>query len=143
MWQLGAFCIISNDSGHVLLSHRRDLDVWNLPGGGVEQDETPWDAAVREVSEETGLEVAIERLVGIYTKSGRNGITLCFECIVTGGSLRASDEADEHRYFPIENLPQRLSPNQREYIRDMASQTTPVMRRQKGPATREWLKTLG
>ena len=76
MWRLGAFCIISDQSGHVLLSHRRDLDLGNLPGGGVEQDETPWDAAIREVHEETGLTVTIERLVGIYSKPGRNGITL-------------------------------------------------------------------
>ena len=143
MWQLGAFCIISDHSGHVLLSHRRDLDLWNLPGGGVEQDETPWDAAIREVREETGLEVEVERLVGIYSKPGRNGITLCFECIITGGSLQVSDEADEHRYFALKNLPQRLSPNQREYVRDWASETTPTMRRQEGPPTREWLKTLG
>jgi hypothetical protein len=42
MWQLGAFCIIGDQNGPVLLSHRRDLDLWNLPGGGVEADETPW-----------------------------------------------------------------------------------------------------
>ena len=143
MWRLGAFCIISDQFGHVLLSHRRDLDLWNLPGGGVEQDETPWDAAIREVHEETGLEVTVERLVGIYSKPGRNGITFCFECIAKGGSPQESDEADEHRYFALEHLPQRLSPNQREYVRDWASETTPTMRRQEGPPTREWLKTLG
>ena len=142
MWRLGAFCIISDQSGHVLLSHRRDLDLWNLPGGGVEQDETPWDAAIREVREETGLAVTVEGLVGIYSKPGRNGITLCFECVVTGGSLQVSDEADEHRYFALEHLPRRLSPNQREYIQDWASETTPAMRRQDGVPSREWLKTL-
>ena len=140
MWQLGAFCIISDHSGHVLLSHRRDLDLWNLPRGGGEQDETPWDAAIRE---ETGLTVAVEELVGIYSKPGRNGITLCFECVVTGGSLQVSDEADEHRYFALEHLHRRLSPNQREYIQDWASEPTPAMRRQGGPPTRELLKTLG
>lgn len=111
--------------------------------GGVEQDETPWDAAIREVREETGLEVTVEKLVGIYSKPRRNLVTLCFECIVSGGSLKVSDEADEHRYFAVENLPRRLSPNQREYIRDWASETTPTMRHQEGPPAREWLKTLG
>ena len=104
---------------------------------------TPWDAAIREVHEETGLTVTIERLVGIYSKPGRNGITLCFESIVTDGALQVSDEADEHRYFALEHLPRRLSPNQREYIQDWTSETTPAMRRQDGVPTREWLKTLG
>lgn len=133
---------MSNGSGGVLLSHRRDLDLWNLPGGGVEQDETPWDAAVREVFEETGLYVTIEKLSGIYSKPGRNGITLCFECIVTGGARQATDEADEHRYFALEHLPQRLSPNQRQYIQDWSSGNMPTLRRQDGPPAREWLKTL-
>lgn len=93
--------------------------------------------------EETGLEVAVERLVGIYGKPGRNGITFCFECIVTGGSLQVSDEADEHRYFALEHLPLRLSPNQRQYVQDWASETTPAIRRQDAPPVREWLKTLG
>jgi len=114
---------------------RKDLNLWNPPGGGVEKEETPWDAAIRKVREETGLEVAVKRLVGIYSKRGRDGITFCFECIVTGGSLHVSDEAEEHRYFALEHLPLRLSPNWREYVQDWASETTPKTRRQEGPPT--------
>jgi len=143
MWRLGAFCIISNNLGHVLLSHRRDLDLWNLPGGRVELNEAPWDAAVREVLEETGLGVTIEGLVGIYSKPRRNGLTHCFKGFVTDGTLRVTDEADEHRYFALDDLPQRFSPNQRQYVRDWASELTPVMRSQDGLSAREWLSTLG
>src|SRR5258708_10697858 len=60
-WKLGAFTIILDADRRVLLCHRRDLDLWNLRGGGVESRETPWDGVVREVREEMGLVVAIER----------------------------------------------------------------------------------
>jgi ADP-ribose pyrophosphatase YjhB (NUDIX family) len=133
MWQLGAFCIISNHSGHVLLSHRKDLDLWNLPGGGVEQDETPWDAAIREVREETGLEVAVERLVGIYTKSGRNGITLCFECVVTGGKVK-NDRIDSEKIAQLLRsgmLPQAYAyPAQMRSTRDLLRRRMYLVRRQ-------------
>jgi len=64
---VGSFAIILDPSQRVLLCHRRDRDLWNLPGGGVEREESPWDAVVREVAEETGLIVAVERLIGIYS----------------------------------------------------------------------------
>jgi 8-oxo-dGTP pyrophosphatase MutT (NUDIX family) len=68
MFSIGAFAIIFDENGKVLLSHRRDIDAWNLPGGGVETRELPDEAVIREVREETGLEVIIERLVGVYGK---------------------------------------------------------------------------
>lgn len=54
---IGAFCIIENSPGNFLLCHRTDKDLWNLTGGRVEETESPWAAAVREVKEETGLDV--------------------------------------------------------------------------------------
>ncbi len=66
MFSIGAFAIILDDRQRVLLCHRRDMDAWNLPGGGVESGEMPTEAVIRETLEETGLHVAIERLVGVY-----------------------------------------------------------------------------
>src|SRR6266516_3299153 len=56
------------DGERVLLAHRRDIDWWNLPGGGMEVGETVEEALYREVYEETGLQVEIEQLVGVYSK---------------------------------------------------------------------------
>lgn len=53
--------------GRVLLTRREDFDVWCLPGGQVDAGESLAEAARREVREETGLEVRIERLVGMYS----------------------------------------------------------------------------
>ncbi|MBE0699228.1 MAG: NUDIX domain-containing protein, partial [Anaerolineaceae bacterium] len=72
LFTIAAFAIIFDAEGRVLLCHRRDMDAWNLPGGGLENGELPTECVIREVTEETGLEVAIERLVGVYGKPGRN-----------------------------------------------------------------------
>ncbi len=56
MFQAGAFATIFNEFGEVLLCHRRDMDLWNAPGGRVEAGESPWEAVVREIREETGVE---------------------------------------------------------------------------------------
>ena len=56
------------DAGKVLLIKRRDLQVWALPGGGSDAGESVAQAAVRETREETGLEVELQHLVGVYSR---------------------------------------------------------------------------
>lgn len=60
MFAIGVSAVIFDARGRVLLCHRRDMDVWNLPGGVVESGELPTEAVVREAKEETGLEVSVE-----------------------------------------------------------------------------------
>src|SRR5579859_1351192 len=81
------------ENGHVLLAHRRDIDWWNLPGGGMESGETVDEALRREVYEETGLEVEIEQLVGVYSKPQKQEVVLAFRCRVIGGTLQPTEEA--------------------------------------------------
>jgi ADP-ribose pyrophosphatase YjhB (NUDIX family) len=136
MFSIGSFAIIFNEDGNVLLSHRQDIDVWNLPGGRVETRELPDEAVVREVKEETGLEVVIERLVGVYGKVDKDEIVFAFVCRVVGGKLVLSDEADQHCYFPIEKIPANTPPKQTERIQDALSFTSqPIFRRQTAPST--------
>ncbi len=136
MFTIGAFAIIFDDKGSVLLSHRRDMDAWNLPGGGVEARELPTEAAVREVKEETGLDVVIERLVGVYGKVDKDELVFAFTCRVVGGQLVLSDEADQHRFFAVDQIPANTSPKNVERIHDaLASAAQPVFRRQTGPST--------
>ncbi len=135
MFTIGAFAIIFNAQGHVLLSHRRDIDMWNLPGGGMESRELPTEAVIREVMEETGLEVCVERLVGVYSKVDKDDLVFAFVCQVIGGDLRLSDEADEHRYFAVDALPPNTLQKQVERILDAVKHLpVPVFRRQSTPS---------
>jgi len=142
MFRLGAFALIFNEYGAVLLCHRRDIDVWNLPGGGVEQGESPWEAAVRETREEVGLVVEIKRLAGLYSKPEQSEIVFSFICRVVGGEMATSPEADEIRFFPVQALPRNTSPKQVQRIHDaVLSSQHPVLREQIGPSTRQLLES--
>jgi 8-oxo-dGTP diphosphatase len=136
MFSIGAFAIIFDENGQVLLSHRRDIDVWNLPGGKVETRELPTETVIRETREETGLEVIIERLVGVYGKADKDDLVFAFTCRVSGGQLTLSDEADEHRYFAIDHIPPKTPPKQVERIHDaLDPDASPIFRRQTAPST--------
>ena len=81
---------------------------WALPGGFVTYGEEPTVAAVREVREETGLEVAIEALVTVtLVRDDPRALLLvpAYFGRVTGGTLRAGDDAAEVRAFPVGELP--------------------------------------
>ncbi len=106
------------DEGRVLLAHRRDIDWWNLPGGGMEVGETVDEAVCREVREETGLEVEVERLVGVYSKPQKQEVVLTFRCHITSGALRATEEIRENRYFLPNALPHNTLPKHRQRVED-------------------------
>lgn len=133
-FSIGAFAIIFDENGKVLLSHRRDRDLWNLPGGGVESAEMPWEAVVRETREETGLDVVTDRLVGVYGKADSDELVFAFVCQIVGGKLILTDEADEHRFFDVVQMPSNTVPKQVERIHDaLAPAAAPVFRRQVNP----------
>jgi ADP-ribose pyrophosphatase YjhB (NUDIX family) len=116
---LGSVAIIFDEAGRVLLSERTDGRGWNPPSGFVDADESPDEAAVRETREETGLEVVVERLVGIVTTPrtfrGRgppvagNIVSHAFFCRVVGGSLTLTNEALQHGWFAPDALPSPMS----------------------------------
>ena len=136
---LGAFAVIFDDDRRVLLCHRRDIDAWNLPGGRVEEGETPWDAAVRETREEVGLEVEIARLTGLYWKPATGELVFNFECRVVSGTPGLSDEADRVGYYAADGLPANTAPKHVERIRDALAGGPAVLRVQTGPGMRDLL----
>ncbi|MBU2564576.1 NUDIX hydrolase [Patescibacteria group bacterium] len=101
----GAFGIILNKDKEILLCHRRDIDFWNLPGGGCGKKESFKNCVLREIKEETGLETKIEKLSGIYIKLKKKEIVFVFICKIIGGKKIITNEADKIEYFDIEKLP--------------------------------------
>jgi 8-oxo-dGTP diphosphatase len=102
--------IVQDDS--ILLIKRNIIPFknrWALPGGHVEYDEKVEDAAVREVLEETGLKVEIEKLFGVYSDPGRDPrghtVTIVYLMNVVGGKLKSGDDASDARFFELEKLP--------------------------------------
>lgn len=111
-----AAAFIQDDAGHVLLQRRGDTGEWGLPGGGMELGERVDRTIVNEVREETGLEVAPVRLLGVYSGPAfwftyPNGdqvkvVSSFFQCRVLDGDLRADGvESLEVGFFKPDALP--------------------------------------
>lgn len=94
-------------SGRILLTQREDFEVWCLPGGQVENGESLAQAAIREVREETGLDIRLTRLVGIYARQlGAEVIhNALFAAEPTGGALTPQpEEVIDLRFFSREEI---------------------------------------
>ncbi|MEI6288782.1 MAG: NUDIX hydrolase, partial [bacterium] len=128
--------IILDKQDRVLLCHRRDYDLWNLPGGGMNANETPWECVVREVKEEVGLDIEIERLAGVYSKRNQTDLVFSFVGRIVGGKITLTDEADQIEYFSIEDIPKNTAPKHVERIKDVLENKskTLIMKIQEGPS---------
>jgi len=93
------------------------------------KNESPWDCVIREVKEETGLDVEIFKLVGIYSKPDKDEVVFQFECKVLGGKITLNHEADQIEYFALKDIPNNFSPRQLERINDyLTNQKDPIMK---------------
>ena len=108
--------IIRDESGKILLVKSSNSDVWGLPAGAIDLGETPAEAIMREVFEETNLRVSPVKIVGVFGGEKfryiyANGdaveyFIVVFECEIIGGELFSQDgEVSEIRYFSIEEMP--------------------------------------
>ncbi len=125
----------------LLLTRRQDFGVWCLPGGHVDEGESVAQAAIREMAEETGLEIQLRQLVGLYsipeTRAWVNLIIL-FEAKAVGGALQAQDhEVQAIDYFSAGDIPQNLLWGHRQRIDDLWANASGVVWRQYVPFASE------
>ncbi|HEY0429639.1 MAG TPA: NUDIX domain-containing protein [Pyrinomonadaceae bacterium] len=116
-----AAAIIRDERGHVLLVKSASADCWGLPAGAIDLGETPEEAVLREVFEETNLIVKIKSVAGVFGgKNFRyvyaNGdeveyFIVVFECEILRGELAARDgEISEIKYFAPGEMPDLAIP---------------------------------
>jgi 8-oxo-dGTP diphosphatase len=106
--------IILDNNDRVLLTKRRDIEVWCLPGGMIESNETVSNALIREVKEEIGVDVKVVRLLGVYScnninskkYTSKNSIIINVLAKITNGQLSVSEEVEEFGYFSATKLPE-------------------------------------
>lgn len=106
LFQVFAAAVILDENKNILLvkvTYQR-IHPWGLPGGALEYGEHPEAAVVREVWEETGLKVSIEKFL-LVNSWLPDRVGLYYLCKITGGTFTPSDEVSEYSYFPVDDLP--------------------------------------
>ncbi len=120
-----AGAVFSKSRTEVLLIKRRDVPVWVLPGGGIDAEELPEAAIVREILEETGFHVKVVRKSGFYLPINRLAKpTLLYECGIEGGNAAISSETRSVAFFPLANLPPMPPPYQ-QWVEDARTAIDP------------------
>lgn len=112
---VGSSSIVADNEGRILLQRRSDSGNWALPGGAMDIGETFAQSAIREVKEETGFDVCIDRIIGIYSDPGhvfayddgevRQEFSICLACAIVGGTLLVSSESTAVEFVSLADLP--------------------------------------
>ena len=106
LFQVFAAAVIFDQNKNIFLvksTYQRSYP-WGLPGGSLEYGEQPEEAVIREVWEETGLNVCIEKFLMVNSWLP-DRVGLYYLCKITEGKFQPSDEVSEVDYFSLENLP--------------------------------------
>ena len=132
--KVGVGVVVLDDDGRLLLVRRGvspGEGLWALPAGYVDAGEDPRAAAARETLEETGLEVAVGRVVDVYPSAvtgGHGGASffLAFEASVVCGRLAAADDALDAGFFAPDGLPELAFPSTRDAAARVRARAQPA-----------------
>ncbi len=102
--------IVVRDDGRILVVQRRDNQHWEPPGGVLELEETFEAGVRREVLEETGVDVEVERLSGVYKNMPRGIVALVFRCRPLGVAMNSTAEADQVDWLTVEEITEQMDP---------------------------------
>ncbi len=129
--------VIRDREGRVLLQRRADKNKWGFPGGAMELGESARETAIREIKEETGLDVEVSKLIGIYTDyydEYPNGdraqtIAIFLEFSVIGGQIiESNEETLELRYFALTDFPELVNQQHADAFKDIKNGRYGILR---------------
>jgi 8-oxo-dGTP diphosphatase len=121
--------------GNILLLRRKDNDKWTMPGGTLDFGESLTHCAIREVREETGLQIRITGLIGTYTDPHiliaysdgevRQEFTFVYAAEIESGVLKIDDESKETAWVPLSSAVEvQLAKSQRRRLKDVVEYRT-------------------
>lgn len=138
-WQdpkLVAVALVERRGG--ILFVRRKMEpgagLWALPGGYVDRGEPVEEAARREVKEETGLEIEVGPLLGLYSEAGDPVVLAVYIAYEAGGELTPGPEVDALGFFPLHALPVLAFPRDERVVQDWALHRGMAWEKQVHPA---------
>ncbi|WP_338542346.1 NUDIX hydrolase [Paenibacillus tundrae] len=132
-----AGAIVLNEEGQILLQRRRDKNAWGFPGGAMELGESAEETAIREVKEETGVTIFVEKLIGVYTKyfdkyaNGDQAQTISFFYqgrISDGELISSNEETIELQFFNPDEVPELFNQQHTDAFNDFRAQRVGVSR---------------
>lgn len=138
--RLGVGVFLLDSKRRVLLEKRSDCGLWGLPGGAIEPGESVHEAAGREVQEETGFEIKVTRLIGVYSEPADRIVTfldngdvvhridIIVEAEIVSGQLALSHESEELRFFDRTEFPGEICPPAIRPIEDYLHSASGVIR---------------
>ena len=109
-YRVAVAAIILDDKKRILLCEHtyRKFYPWGLPGGGLEYGETPEYGVKREVREETGFDVNVDRLLLAESSREFRHVSLIYLCEIVGGSFKPNLETSQAKFFSMDSLPNLL-----------------------------------
>lgn len=135
--RVGVGVIVCNSRRQILLEKRSDCGWWGLPGGRIEPGESAIQAALREVKEETGLEVEITQLLGVYSEPAERIVTFPDNVVhlvdivvaarIISGELQCSIESEQLQFFDPTALPSEIVPPARAPLQDFGQGKTGII----------------
>ncbi|MBI4498479.1 MAG: NUDIX hydrolase [Chloroflexi bacterium] len=116
--------VVAARAGAVLLTrrnHEPKMGQWSFPSGFVDAGEQVEEAAIREVREETGTEVRLDRLLGVFSETGNPVIFIAYAATVIDGEPVPGPECLAVEFFPPERMPELAFPHDGEILRRWAT----------------------
>jgi ADP-ribose pyrophosphatase YjhB (NUDIX family) len=117
--KVAAGVLIKDKRNRILLmkrAHNPRKGYWSYPSGYVDFEEKVETAAIREVKEEVGVEVGIDKLIGVYSEEGNRVVLIVYEGTIIKGTPSPGEESEEVAYFELKDLPEMAFPRDLDII---------------------------